>query len=264
MHDCHVHSIFSYDCEYTMEKMIENSIKKKYKTIYFTDNYELLKDKNLYFEFNLEEYWKEVKKNSIKYKDKIDILCGLEIGISTKEIGLLNNKINKVSLDMVVLSLHRLEGNFFNDESFLKNKNPLKIYKDYYINLFDLISNYDNFEIVGHIDILDNYIRYFSEEINFEKYSYYVKAVIKKLVEMNKGLEINTSIYNKKKNQEINQLKILQLYRKMGGEFITIGSDAKTPEEIGQGYNKAVQIAKKAGFESICIFRKRLPNFIKI
>lgn len=264
MHDCHVHSIFSHDCKFTMDKMIEKSIEKKIKTLYFADHYELIKNSNINFEFNLKEYWKEVKRFSVKYKNKIDILCGLELGIGKEDIDLVEEKIKNVPIDMVMLSIHRVDGKFFNNGSFFKGRQPVDIYEDYYNYLLDIINNFDNFNVLGHMDIIDNYSNYFLEKITFEKYGYLVKNVLKKLIELNKGLEINTSIYNKNEEQILIQLKILQMYKKLGGEIITIGSDAKVPDDIGLGYNKAVEIVKKAGFENICIFRKRLPNFIKI
>lgn len=264
MHDCHVHSIFSHDCKFTMDKMIEKSIEKRLKTIYFADHYELIKNSNINFEFNLKEYWKEVKKYSVKYKNNIDILCGLELGIGREDIDLFEDKIKDVPIDMVILSIHRVDDEFFNNGYFFKKRQALDVYEDYYNHILDIINNFKDFDILGHIDILDNYSEYLIEKISFEKYGYLVRNVLKKLVELNKGLEINTSIYDKNEEQMLIQLKILQMYKKLGGEIITIGSDAKVPDNIGRGYDKAVEVAKKAGFENICIFRKRLQNFIKI
>ncbi len=264
MHDCHVHSIFSHDCKFSMDEMIEKSIEKRLKTIYFADHFELIKNSNINFEFDLKEYWKEVKKYSVKYKNNIDILCGLELGVGKEDIDLVEDKIKDVPIDMIILSIHRVDDEFFNNGAFFKGRQTLDIYEDYYNCTLDVINSFEDFDILGHIDILDNYSDYIIEKIAFEKYSYLVKIVLKRLVELNKGLEINTSIYEKNEEQILIQLKILQMYKKLGGEIITIGSDAKSPNNVGFGYDKAVEVAKKAGFEHICIYRKRLPNLIKI
>lgn len=264
MYDCHVHSIFSHDCKFSMEEMINEAIKNKIKVLYFTDHFELIKESNIYFEFDLEEYWKEVKRFSVKYKNKIDILCGIELGISPNEIDILGKKLDNVPLDMVVLSSHRINGVLFNDTDNFKEMQTLDIYKDYYTNINDLIDEFNNFDVLGHIDVLGKYYNFFCEEVNFEKYRYIIKELLLKLIELDKGLEINTSSYDNNENQTLLQFKILQLYKKLGGKIITIGSDAKNPEKIGYEYKKAIQIAKRAGFDNICFFRKRLPNFVKI
>jgi histidinol-phosphatase (PHP family) len=50
----------------------------------------------------------------------------------------------------------------------------------------------------------------------------------------------------------------------LGGEILTIGSDAHKAEDVGKGINEAVMLAKEAGFKFITSFDKRKPIQIKI
>ena len=54
------------------------------------------------------------------------------------------------------------------------------------------------------------------------------------------------------------------MFRELGGEIISIGSDAHTVEDLGVGIDVGTQIAKEAGFNYISYFKERTPNFIKI
>ena len=47
----------------------------------------------------------------------------------------------------------------------------------------------------------------------------------------------------------------------MGGEIITIGSDAHTPEGIANGFNRAAEVLSECGFKYYTIFENRLPEF---
>lgn len=50
----------------------------------------------------------------------------------------------------------------------------------------------------------------------------------------------------------------------MGGEFISVGSDSHTVEDIGTDVDEGAKIAAAAGFEHLTYFKNRRPDFIKI
>ena len=56
----------------------------------------------------------------------------------------------------------------------------------------------------------------------------------------------------------------MKLFRELGGEILTIGSDAHTPEDIGANVADGAELAKAAGFRYLAYFKERKPNFIKI
>ena len=59
-------------------------------------------------------------------------------------------------------------------------------------------------------------------------------------------------------------LYFLKIYREMGGEIITIGSDAHVEDRVGLGVDYAVGLLKEAGFKAISSFEKRKVSFIDI
>lgn len=54
------------------------------------------------------------------------------------------------------------------------------------------------------------------------------------------------------------------MYRELGGEIITIGSDAHRPQDIAYNFNKVVEILKGCGFKYYTEFKNRKPEFIKL
>lgn len=53
---------------------------------------------------------------------------------------------------------------------------------------------------------------------------------------------------------------MLKWYRELGGEIITIGSDAHRKEDIGEGVYKACNMLQDLGFTGIYVFEKRVPK----
>ncbi|MCD8090484.1 MAG: hippurate hydrolase, partial [Clostridiales bacterium] len=55
--------------------------------------------------------------------------------------------------------------------------------------------------------------------------------------------------------------EILKLYRELGGEIITIGSDSHKPDHLGTYINEAKDILKAHGFKYFCTYDKMTPLF---
>ena len=52
-------------------------------------------------------------------------------------------------------------------------------------------------------------------------------------------------------------LQVLRLYRELGGEILTLGSDAHTADSIGSCFDVALEMAQAAGFTRLATFEKR-------
>lgn len=79
--DLHNHTIFSYDGSNTPEEIIENAISHSVDVIGITDHQFTINEK-------LPEYFEYISHCKIKYRDKIKVLCGLEIGTRPRPVNL--------------------------------------------------------------------------------------------------------------------------------------------------------------------------------
>ena len=59
-------------------------------------------------------------------------------------------------------------------------------------------------------------------------------------------------------------MDILKRFRELGGEIITIGSDAHRPDDIAYRFGDAYEYVKAAGFKAIASFRNKQPEFIDL
>ena len=91
-----------------------------------------------------------------------------------------------------------------------------------------------------------------------------IEEIFKVIIQNGKGIEINTSGLRQKYGDVFPSFKYIKLYRELGGEIITIGSDSHTTEDLGKGIPEGISLAEKAGFTYVSYFIKRKPCFIKI
>lgn len=80
--DLHNHTVFSYDGSNTPDEIIENAINHGVDLIGITDH-------QFSIGRGLPEYFRYIQHCKVKYRDKIKVLCGLEIGTRPKPDDLL-------------------------------------------------------------------------------------------------------------------------------------------------------------------------------
>ncbi len=119
-------------------------------------------------------------------------------------------------------------------------------------------------DVLGHFDLAKRYgVAHYGR---FEPASFAdeIRAVLRTAVETGVGLEINTSGLRQAPGEAYPGLTVLRWYREMGGEILTIGSDAHRIEHLAAGTGQALALALAAGFTAITTFEARAPRWIAI
>lgn len=93
----------------------------------------------------------------------------------------------------------------------------------------------------------------------FNKVFDLVNEILKQVINDHKGIEINTSCYRYGLKDLTPSVEILKLYKKLGGDIITIGSDGHDVDQYGFKIQETKQILKDLGFKYIYTFDKMKP-----
>ena len=136
-------------------------------------------------------------------------------------------------------------------------------YREYFASEIENVRLTDSFDIYGHLDYAIRYCPDQSFVYRFEDYRDLLEVLLKLLVEKGKGIEINTSGINKIGFPHPH-IETLKLYRQLGGEIITVGSDAHQKENIGSHFDKAEEQLRQIGFSYYTVFKERKPEFIRL
>lgn len=282
--DYHIHCKYSDDSEEDLEKIIETAINKGIGEICFTDHvdYGIKLDKDVFekidenakkdwikkigrIDLNVDypNYFKEIEELREKYKDKITIRQGLEFGVQVHTIKDFQKLFDKYKekFDFVILSCHQVNDKEFWTNEFQKGKSIDEYNAEYYEEIYRVMSRYSDYSILGHLDHIQRY----NETIYpFEKSREIIVKILKKVIEDNKGIEVNTSSFRYGLKELTPERDILKLYHELGGKIITIGSDAHKAENVGEHIPYIQEELKKIGFIDICTFDKMKPIFHKL
>ena len=91
-----------------------------------------------------------------------------------------------------------------------------------------------------------------------------IRAVLRAAVDSGVGLEINTSGLRQAPGEAYPGVAILRWYRELGGELLSIGSDAHHVEHLAAGIPAALDLARVAGFRAITTFAAHRPRWIDL
>ena len=122
----------------------------------------------------------------------------------------------------------------------------------------------DCFDSYGHLDYVVRYGPARNLNYSYEAYQDLIDPILKTLIEKGKGLECNTGGLRYGLGHPNPCEDILRRYRQLGGEILTIGSDAHSPEQVGYGFQTASRLLAACGFRYYTVFHRRKPEFLPL
>lgn len=270
--DFHLHSDFSGDCHTPMEQMILAAIGKGLNTICFTEHNDFdfpqVPDEKVTpetFLLNVDSYLYELLHLREKYADRIKILFGIEIGLqkSCLRKNIILTKSHE--FDFIIASSHLCMGEDPYYPSFFEGREVPVCYRTYFEEILENVKSYIGYDVYGHLDYITRYApKDCNTVFSYFDYSDIIDEILKTILNNEKGIECNTSRLCREANVTNPSVDILKRYKELGGEIITIGSDAHFPEHIGAGFDKAGKILKSCGYNYYTTFEGRQPSYHKL
>lgn len=145
-----------------------------------------------------------------------------------------------------------------------KKTDPYQILRLYFEELLEM-ARWGKFDVLGHLTYPLRYIEGdFGIKIDMDIYKNIITDIFKSLIKNGMGIEINTSGLREKIGVTLPDEAFVKMYRKLGGEIITVGSDAHCTDDLGKGISEGIALAKKCGFDKIYYYNRRIPVAINI
>lgn len=263
--DYHVHSLFSTDASMSMEEACESAIDKGITELAFCDHldYDDPDVDNCYL-IDFDVHDKKIVEIKDKYAGRLKVINGIEVGLQGHVLEMTKNTVEQHHFDFVIASLHLVDHKSLHYGDFYRNKTSGEAFSRYFAEYTKLLKGYKNYSVAGHLDLVRRYKSYYDEIPPFSSIVDALDILLHTIIGDGKGLEVNTSGYRYDISSALPGYDILCRYRELGGEIITIGSDAHSAKDIGDHFNDAIELIKAAGFRYISTFENMQPSFQKI
>lgn len=264
--DSHVHSYFSADSNERLENIFERAIELGLDEITITDHmdYGDTEEEDC-FVFNIEDYLKTLNAYKQKYKGRLNIKIGMELGIQPHLYERYEPILKSDCYDFLIGSSHSVDHlDVGYSDIHLKYKTKDAVHRRYFETILENLEIYDDISVYGHLDFIRRYggsVHPDHKIVDLELHKDLIDKILKKLIEKKIGMEINTSGLRYNVGDFHPCREILARYRELGGEIITIGSDAHKFSDIAKDFDEAKELLKSLGFKYFCTFTNRKAEF---
>lgn len=262
-YDLHTHSEHSFDGHHSCTLMCESAVQKGLKGIAITDHCEI-DSKDCDFDKLCANQFFDVSKSAKIFGSEIKVYKGIEMGQAIYNKPLAESILEKYKYDFVLGSVHNLEN--MEDFFFLDYKyyDVYSLLGEYFECLYRLCE-WNCFDSLAHLTYPLRYITGKHKiKVDLSKFSGAIESILELLIRNEKALEINTSGYFNEMQDILPSADIVKAFRRMGGKYITIGSDSHYFDKIGMGIEQGMNAALKCGFTHITVFENRQPRLIEI
>lgn len=254
--DFHLHTAFSEDSEFPMEESVKTAIGRGLDIIGYSDHidYGLPRTECI---CDAPAYAAELSRLREKYSDRIDIKMGMEFGMMPETVDDFQKVYNSLPFDFIILSCHQVDGLEMWNQQYQKKHSQKEYNEGYYNCILKTIRTYRDYSFLGHLDVITRYDE--AEIYPFERVRDIIAEILKTAIADGKGIEVNTSCYRYGLKDLTPSRDILALYKDLGGEIITIGSDAHRAEDIGYKIVETQKELKAMGFDTLFTFDRMRP-----
>ncbi len=290
--DTHTHTRFSSDSKAEPREMLAAAKAAGLSALCFTDHMDLdFPGDDTLFVFDTEQYFEELlplKEHTNKvynqnrgssaynstaisssdYADTPELLLGIELGLRPNRPDLrakMDALLEAHPYDFVIGSTHVVDelDPYYQEYWELPGDRLLRYFEDIRTNVLE----HTCFDALGHLDYI---IRYLPDSVSLVKdyavrdYMDLIEETLRTLVHRGQALEVNTAGLRKGLTFPHPKTEILTRYRELGGELITLGSDAHSPRDVGADIKKTAELLKNCGFRYYAVYKERKAGMVKI
>lgn len=265
--DHHVHCSFSPDSQTPPEAQIQRAIELGMPAICFTDHmdYDYPEEANISFDLKPEIYLPAMSRLKEQYADRIDVRAGVEIGLDLACPDKIISYIQSADWDFVIGSIHLAGGR--KDPylpSYFEGRSSAEAYRAYFEDTLKCLQAFPPiYDIFGHLDYV---FRCGDRSITnaWKEWPDLIDEILRQIIDQGLGLDVNTGGMKNGLPMQHPHDDVLRRYRELGGELITMGSDAHKTIHLGDHFPEVGEKLKAMGFQYAAAYKGRKAEFYKL
>jgi histidinol-phosphatase (PHP family) len=261
--DCHLHTAaFSGDAEATLGGFIARAHELQLDLLTTTEHVDFDPGDSCYGYYDEARHRAQRECVRARSFGQLKVLIGVEVDYQVQYEAEVRSFLEGAAYDLVVGSVHYARDEFIFARSFFDAPEQ-RNYKAYFDQALRAVHS-GLFDVFGHLDIVKRYGVEHYGPFQPARYAEPIDALLRACVETGTGVEINTSGYRGPPGEPFPSLPVLRRYRELGGELLTVGSDAHAVKDLSRDVPLALELAACAGFRAIAVFVDRQPQWLPI
>lgn len=259
MTDLHIHTKFSPDSEARPESYVDTAMLCGADKLGFSEHFDLDYVRN-HFEVVMTDVaasHRTIQSLRELYRGKIEILEGIEFGYSPLAEEDYAEFEKKYCFDYIINSAHVPvgESDCWFPEYFAGRKKRERYLKYFETVSMSLDAKFD-FQILGHLGYVARNAPYLDPRVYYSDFSDILDEILKKTIARGVALEVNSNVRSAG-TPFIPYTDILRRYKELGGELISVGSDAHQVRRLFDRFDTIREELLSLGFTRTCFFRQK-------
>lgn len=255
MFDTHLHTTFSADAEMKIEEAIQKA--RQYDLgLVITDHYEFEYPEPGGLFFDPKAYFEAYSRFR-----SARLLLGIEVGLNLDFFQETKSLLEGHAFDFVLGSIHAVDHIAVWQPKYFEQRSKQEAYERYLIHMYHCLKQFSFIDSLAHFNFIERYAPYEDRAIAYDLFDDIFDEILRLLAERGKALEINTKIF--KGNYTEDMLRIYKRFKALGGEFVTVGSDAHVASDVGKDLRLGYEISRICHLRPV-YFQDRKPEYIVV
>ncbi len=261
MFDYHMHTRVSFDGQDTGLQMALAAREKGLMEICFTDH----------LDYDPLGVMQDLAFDTAKYNAEYDSLAvpglkirrGMEFGLTRDNREQFMKDLRRREFDFVLGSIHFVDDLDVYFQEFWEGKTVYQAERRCLEETLACVQIHDDFDVLAHLTYIGKTHAHPSPRpVPFEAHRELIDEILRTLARKGKGLELNTSGMDRC-GGFLPTADYFRRFRELGGQTVTVGSDAHRCDRVGQYSAEACKMLGDI-FGYVCTFEERKPIFHKV
>ncbi|MBR5272643.1 MAG: histidinol-phosphatase HisJ family protein [Clostridia bacterium] len=263
--DLHSHCERSFDCEIPFAVMCDSAVERGVKVFALTDHCDLtpVSDEAAVMD-NIRLSLSDAQMQGGRLDGTLKVVKGIELGQPLHNLPIAEKIVCMEGVDFILCSIHEIIDK--QDFYYLNynNEDVDDLLTKYFEEVLETV-RWNKFDSLAHLTYPIRYIcGEYGIAVDLSKYSAVIDEILSLLAKNGKALEINSSGLGMKIKETLPPRAIIARFRQLGGEYITIGSDAHLPQNVGYRIDEVFALVRECGFDSVTYFENHKPVKVRI
>ncbi|MFL5685741.1 MAG: histidinol-phosphatase HisJ family protein [Chloroflexota bacterium] len=256
--DAHLHTNLSPDSEVPIDTFASQAVERGIGEIAITDHLDFEPGAPAYRYVSFDERERTVREAAERWGERgLAIRFGAEITWDSRWADDIRDHLRHHEYDFTIGSAHVYRGSPYeasNVASWVAGRSLPEIIEPYFSEVERAIRS-GLFDAIGHLDVVKRYLAPHVTAADLAAAPELYEPLLRALVESGTALEINTSGLRQEAREIYPPAHIVERFRELGGERITIGSDAHRADTFAWALDDGYRVATDAGFDALSFRR---------
>ncbi|HYH93844.1 MAG TPA: histidinol-phosphatase HisJ family protein [Candidatus Saccharimonadales bacterium] len=256
--DAHLHTDLSPDSDVPIDAFAEQAVARGIRELAITDHVDFEPGAPAYRRTAFAERERVVRDAAERWADAgLAIHFGVEITWDRRFADDIADHLRQHPYDFVIGSVHVYRGSVYeasNVASWVAGRSLAEIVAPYFDEV-EAGARSGLFDAIGHLDMVKRYLAPHVTAADLAAAPELYTRLLDALVESGTALEVNTSGLRQPAGELYPSAAIVARYRAMGGQAVTVGSDAHRAAQFAWGLDEGYEAAAAAGFDALTFRR---------